>query len=406
MAGASPSGWQAEFGDQPGLPPTIVAVDKQNQQLLLLEHKSPLAVVGRYACTTGQIPGDKQDEGDKKTPEGVYFVKRHIRDGLDFALYGGIAYTLNYPNPMDILRRKSGHGIWVHGRGHAIVPLETQGCVAMNNSDLITIGGTLQPGTPVVLAQRIDPAAPQTTEGKKIAAAVLDMTREWAEAWGSRDATMFGYYDADAYTQSRSGSFSSLVSTKRRLFDSLPWIINWIDDVHVMQGPGYWVSWFKQYYRAPNLTVQGERRLYWHKAADGNLRIAGMEWDRRNMNLEERYLQTRKADILRFVEGWRTAWESANLEGYAASYLRTAVQGERTGADAIRAYKEEVWALSKPQAVKLSDVTIDINGQGLSVQMKQFYASQDGYSDTGIKTLFLYPEGQSWRIASEDWRAL
>lgn len=400
------AGWEVRFDDQPGLPPAFVAVDKAQQRLLLLEHKSPLQVIGTYSCTTGQVTGDKQNEGDLRTPEGVYFVNRNIRTGLDFDLYGGIAYTLDYPNPMDVLRNKSGHGIWVHGRGHTIVPQETQGCVAMNNPDIIAIGEKLAPGTPVILAQSVVSPAPQTTEEKKIAAAILDMTREWAAAWGNRDAAMFEYYDTAAYSRSGSGSYDNLLDTKTRLFDTLPWIINWIDDVHVLQGPGYWVSWFKQYYRAPNLTVQGIRRLYWHKNDAGDLLIAGMEWQRKELELEQAFINARKDDVLQFVEGWRSAWESANFEKYAAAYTASAQQGTRSGIDSIMEHKHALWVAAKPEQVRLSDFSFSVDGTGLIVEMKQHYRSADAYEDVGRKTLVLYPEGASWRIASEDWRSL
>lgn len=405
-APSSQGGWQAHFDEQPGMPPTVVAVDKAQQQLYLLRHKSPLEVAEQYPCTTGQVVGDKRVEGDKKTPEGVYFVGRYIRSGLDYGMYGGIAYTLNYPNPMDVLRRKSGYGIWVHGRGHKIIPLETQGCVAMNNEDLMALGPKLVPGTPVVLAQTVLTGEPQTTEEKKIAAALVNMTREWAIAWGNRDAAMFEYYDPKAYTASNSGDFNDFVSTKNRLFNSLPWILNWIDDVRVLQGPDYWVTWFKQYYRAPNLTVQGHRRLYWHKNGEGNLLIAGMEWERADLNLEEAFLQARKADILKFIEDWRIAWESANLAKYADCFTRTATQGNRVGMEAIRDHKVGLWKSARPKKVRFSDFSLSVGPDGLTVEMKQNYSSSDGFSDAGIKTLVLRPHGDTWRIEREDWRAL
>ena len=38
-------------------------------------------------------------------------------------------HTLNYPNPVDGLRGKTGHGIWIHSKGFELVP--TKGCVAI-----------------------------------------------------------------------------------------------------------------------------------------------------------------------------------------------------------------------------------------------------------------------------------
>lgn len=107
-----------------------------------------------------------------------------------------------------------------------------------------------------------------------------------------------------------------------------------------------------------------------------------------------------------FIEGWRTAWESANLKKYAESYTETASQGTRKGIDAIRDHKKGVWATAKPKKVRLTDMRYSIDSNGLTVEMVQNYSSSDGFGDKGIKTIVLRPYGISWRIESEDWRPL
>ena len=128
---ASAEGWQMQLTDQGAIPQSFLVIDKKAQQVHMLNKHSPLAVSATYPCTTGKVPGDKQSQDDLKTPEGVYFVGRKLTQ-LDFNEYGGVAYTLNYPNPVDRLRQKTGYGIWVHSKGHNIIPLETKGCIALN----------------------------------------------------------------------------------------------------------------------------------------------------------------------------------------------------------------------------------------------------------------------------------
>ena len=270
--------WRAALENHAGVPPRVVAVDKEQQRLFVFEQGSGLHLKDEFVCTTGQVAGDKHTSGDLRTPEGVYFVVQHLNSGLDHVLYGNEAYTLNYPNPADKARGKTGYGIWIHGRGEAITPLETHGCVALNNDDLTRLGPALEPGTAVVLTESFT----RTKEPSKAdASAVEALTRRvqaWARAWGQRSASMFDFYDADAYTRAQGEPFAGFRAQKERLFKSLAWIRNTVRDIHVLQGPGYWVTWFYQDYSAPNLSTKGVRRLYWSRDAKGEYRILGMEW--------------------------------------------------------------------------------------------------------------------------------
>ena len=132
-----------------GLPDqAVVAVDKSRQRFFLMEKGKSRD----YLCTTGQAQGDKQVRGDLKTPEGVYFVVRKRTERLDFEEYGGEAYILDYPNPVDRLRGKTGSGIWVHSRGRAITPFESRGCVVLNLKDIAEVGPELKRGHPCLSA--------------------------------------------------------------------------------------------------------------------------------------------------------------------------------------------------------------------------------------------------------------
>ena len=268
--------WNAVIAGHEATPAGMVAVDKKRQQIFLFERRSPLQLKSTYICTTGQAPGDKMIRGDLKTPEGVYFVVQHLTSGLDFTMYGNEAYTLNYPNPVDRLRNKTGYGIWIHGRGEPIAPLQTQGCVAMNNPDLTVLGGALPLGTPVVLTASFSQASQVDSSREKTVRTLVDRVQGWGDAWGSRSPKMFAYYDPDAYS-STTESFGAFKAQKERLFKMLPWIKISIKDIQVLEGPGYWVTWFHQEYAAPNLSTKGVRRLYWEES-NGELRIVGMEW--------------------------------------------------------------------------------------------------------------------------------
>lgn len=280
--------WQAPLYDE-GLPSHLVAVDKHRQSFLFFERKSPLRLKYTFPCTTGQVPGDKQVVNDKRTPEGIYFVEYKIAGGLDFAEYGGVAYTLNYPNPVDRLRGKTGHGIWIHSKGFGIFPRDTRGCVAIGLQDIDTVGPSLVPGTAVVLAHAVDENnVPLRDDGT--ARYLRHRMQQWSDAWAARSEKMFDFYDGPAYSKATE-DFGKFRRNKQRLFKMLSFIKIINRDINVLQGPGYWVTWSEQFYTASNLSTEGVRRLYWQKDEKGEFRIVGMEWTPRDMGMLAEFKQ-------------------------------------------------------------------------------------------------------------------
>lgn len=288
---AQADNWQAPLYDT-GLPSRVVAVDKASQRFHLFEKKSPLHLKYTFECTTGQAVGDKLVMNDLRTPEGVYFVEYKIANGLDFKEYGGIAYTLNYPNPVDKLRGKTGHGIWIHSKGFGIVPRDTRGCVAIGLQEIAEIGPLLAPGTAVLLAEKVNPEElPKRDPGT--AKLLTQKMEQWTRAWAGKSPKMFDMYDEAAYSKAMPESFAAFKANKERLFRIVQWINIFNREVHVLEGPGYWVTWSEQFYRASNISTEGIRRLYWQQDQSGKFRIVGMEWTPRDLGMQADFLKGR-----------------------------------------------------------------------------------------------------------------
>lgn len=271
--------WQASIYEY-GAPTHIVGVDKKKRKFNFFEKKSPFKLRYSYPCVTGQLPGDKQQINDLRTPEGIYFVEYKIANGLDFREYGGIAYTLNYPNPVDRLRGKTGHGIWIHSKGFELVP--TRGCVAIDRANIAEVGPLLAPGTPVVLAEELKEIAPKD-DGTL--AELKGLMAEWSKTWAARSPKLFDFYDPEAYTKATE-NFSLFRQNKERLFKILSFIKIYNREINALEGPGYWVTWADQFYTASNLSTEGIRRLYWQKDPAGKFRIVGMEWTPRDVGMQ------------------------------------------------------------------------------------------------------------------------
>ncbi|MDR2051665.1 MAG: L,D-transpeptidase family protein [Deltaproteobacteria bacterium] len=429
-AAASSGGWQAVISDYAQAPPFMLAVDKKEQLVSLFERRSPLAKIAEYPCTTGQNQGDKLEEGDMRTPEGVYFVAAHISSGLNYALYGNEAYPLNYPNPVDRLRRKTGYGIWLHGRGGPLLPFDSNGCVALNNNDLDSFKARLFIGQPIALASNVfTPGLTPEKSGERASTAALLASRveDWARAWSGRSNALFDFYDPEAYALAQGQKFSLFREQKESLFRRLPWIRTSVSDIQVLEGPGYWVTWFNQDYAAPNLRTSGTRRLYWQADSSGEMRIVGMEWIQ-NLKSPVLYadagseipslgpalaLPAKSAspsgdseEALQFINAWSQAWKRRDLPAYAACYAENAVQGKRRGREDIAAHKEKLWSGIKIAALELHDIRLEKTPAGFKALLRQEYRDSEGYADEGGKTLYLEASGGVWRIAREDWAPL
>jgi len=404
LAAPAQAGWQASIESHPALPTRFLAVDKDAQKFFILGQKSPLQVLTDLPCVTGQRSGDKKSRGDLRTPEGVYFIERRLTQGLDFDLYGDQAFTLNFPNPVDKLRQKTGSGIWIHGRGNEIKPSETRGCVVLKTADLRRIQSELIPGTPVAIADsmRFSDRPGNTAQDYD---AILKKVDAFARDWQRESPDFFNLFDPDKYSQS-CGSFASFKQHKLLVWKAQPWLQVAALDVRVLPGPDYWVTYFKQYYRTPTMHSEGYKRVYWQKNAKGDYRVVGMEWKDAPLDLEAAYLAKVRPTLASMLDSWRKAWQSGNLDAYLSFYAPGAAQGARVGAEDIRVQKAEVWSKDAPKNVTFGPFEVTVHPQGLSVGFTQDYAAASGYADRGRKTLVLVPDGLSYKIASEDWSAL
>lgn len=153
-----------------------VLVEKQTQRFYVYGTNPATGVVTRVfdtACSTGEAPGPKQVEGDKKTPEGIYFIiNEHLEKDLT-PTYGPRAFPTDYPHPLDRRQGKTGYAIWIHGTDKSLKPMDTNGCVALENADVLRLSAYVtRHVTPVIIQDTIRYADP-----KAVAAWETDVTR-------------------------------------------------------------------------------------------------------------------------------------------------------------------------------------------------------------------------------------
>lgn len=319
-------------------PPHFFAVDKEKDMLYRVAGApKERAVIKECPTIHGRVEGDKMAEGDMKTPEGVYFITHKITEMLDFMDYGPHAFGLNYPNPADLIREKTGSGIWLHSKGRPIKEVRTRGCVAIEQADINELVPVLTPGTPVVIAQRqADPffsgldaeisenagkpadqpkaspspaaqgeaggqaqmqqGAPATPpaagpQGQQAAAEkaeaapadfaegerkVLALSAEWRKLFYEATGELFGLYDRKRWKKATREDFSAL--EKRRIGEMPGEKPGAAEEIGVLSGPGYWASFFARKIQRNGADVQGTQILYWMPDEEGQMRVIGDYW--------------------------------------------------------------------------------------------------------------------------------
>lgn len=130
-----------------------VLVLKSAHKLQLLSRGEPLKT---YPVSLGKVPnGPKEREGDRRTPEGFYWLDwRKVSDRFNLAIH------VSYPNLHDAARARAqnveaGGMIMIHG-----TPVDeqypewyfstldwTDGCIAMKNDDMRELWSLVRDGT-------------------------------------------------------------------------------------------------------------------------------------------------------------------------------------------------------------------------------------------------------------------
>lgn len=130
-----------------------VYVLKGERRMFLLQQQQPIR---DFPIELGFQPtGHKAQEGDGRTPEGVYWVDRkNPRSSFHLSL------GINYPNQADVARAEAigvdpGGDIFIHGQPGTKFskddPDWTAGCIAVRNREIEEIYARVPIGTPVTI---------------------------------------------------------------------------------------------------------------------------------------------------------------------------------------------------------------------------------------------------------------
>ncbi|MBZ4643479.1 MAG: hypothetical protein JG767_1088 [Deferribacteraceae bacterium] len=376
-----------------------IAVDKsaKTAYLLKIENDTPV-IIKRYTdILTGEVNGDKAVEGDKKTPEGVYFTQSFIPKEKLTPTYGYGALPLNYPNFYDRILGKTGHGIWIHGVDDSIEDNSTEGCVALKNGNMKDLVSQTDILTPVVIAEKLRFLDKDSYVIEKNR--WLNFIKGFIDAWEKGDMDKFQTYVHTRFKNADNQDIYKYLLEKKQLAKLYPYRKINIDNIRIfLENENEGMADFKQLYCASNIIVEGTKKLYISGELGENKIIGELFYPDNSFDMTKRYIEE-------FINAWSLAWQSKNIDKYKSFYGNSFYS---SGMDLENWLKDKDEKFKKYDFIKIEIDNLQIKNispNETTIYFRQKFAA-DKYSDTGIKELILKGCPGDFKIISETWRPL
>ncbi|EOW4793919.1 murein L,D-transpeptidase family protein [Campylobacter coli] len=227
------------------------------------------------AIITG-LMGDKQVEGDLKTPVGFYELGRKFNPGDPY--YGPCAFATTYPNLLDKVQGKTGGGIWIHGYpldGTRLDEFKTRGCIALFNENLEEFAKVVQDKKVFAMTEEKE----KVRAKKEDIAALLADLFAWKLAWTDSDInTYLNFYDEKQFKRFDKMKFEQFASMKKSIFSRKEDKKIKFSDINISPYPNvenetmYRISFYEDYY-TKNYQFKGDKILYVKIDSKGKMKI-------------------------------------------------------------------------------------------------------------------------------------
>jgi murein L,D-transpeptidase YafK len=168
--------------------PTVILVDKSKNQLHVAEYiNGDYSILKTYSATVGKVKGDKSDEGDLKTPEGIYHFSALLRPPSLKPEFGVMAFYVNYPNPYDQIAGRTGFDIMLHATNEPSrlkLNFDSKGCIVVKNEDLQEIQSKIRLNlTPILIFPDFSGEFRRPASDTKLKA----FFERWTKSWETKD---------------------------------------------------------------------------------------------------------------------------------------------------------------------------------------------------------------------------
>ncbi len=412
-----------------------ILVEKKNQTLFLYSSKAgELQFQYKIPCSTGETAGVKQKAGDKKTPEGIYFLKDEYKDQYLAPIYGVKAFPLDYPNLMDKRTGKDGSAIWLHGTNKVLKPMDSNGCVAMENSSILKLTDYITlDSTPVILVEELSKIDKNT---------ILKQEQEinlLLDQW---------------FKSVESGSYHDYLSFySDEYLPEIDWWTKWIEIRKKSSGPGFRLERDKTgiYYHDKVFVVLfdnlltnntekillGKRKLFLEKKGQ-TYKIIGEEYQNITKEFQaaqtpliaaalrngksvskpvaatetKPVIETKPAieakpateikPVLETVNQWLAAWSAKDVDKYASFYANNFFSD---GMNKKKWVERKRIIAGKNDFISVSGKKFQVKQQNDTCEVFFFQEyKSSGLATQGTKKLNLINKGGSWKIYQESWK--
>ncbi len=390
-----------------------ILVEKDSQSLMVYEYKDTFSLKHKFPCSTGEVAGKKQKSGDRKTPEGVYFLTKAFEKKYLSATYGNRAFVMDYPNLLDRKFKREGNNIWLHGSDKPIKSRDSNGCVVMANDDLERLARCIKLNrTPIIIKQELNMVQAESQLADK--KSLTSFLEDWQTAFVTGDRVRYS-----ACYSKPSGDLDTLWGVWNRVrttwqLAQTPFDIRFQNLTLVRDNPCVVALFDQAACLGGHVSVVGTKKLFLEKNGK-SWKIMGEEYQSGDsdygsnsllvtaLNRLDRLQRDRRA-IADLVAEWADAWNSKDIRQYRACYDL----GFRAGGMDLSAwirYKESLNRRYDSIRIWIEDLKIQQGPDRSTVTFLQRYHSS-GHQSVGIKRLRLRRIGGTWKIDREIWHEI
>lgn len=392
----------------------VIVVDKQYQKIYAFKKGGVVSKVFESPCSTGKNPGAKQSAGDSKTPNGIYFATKMLRNPGPPEIYGTLAFPLDYPSLSDRRAGRNGNNIWIHGTTKPLNPLQSSGCVVLRDNDLRRLTDIIYFNkTPVIIQESIHWIPQnQIPYGKTELERILALWNRYSIETDMKSFDALYLPGAEVKGKRRNNLIQRFRSLKtlNNHFNLEP------HDVSIFRQENTALILFDQVFAINDNSFQGTyyklalERLNnrWYivddispTAINANMakNIARRTVVKEEPKIESNVNKNSNGEISALVMRWAGSWKSGDMKKFRNCYSAN-FKSKNMNLNGWIAHKIDVRKNSKNINVRVENLRISSNSTNATATFTQYYSSSILKSKSS-KKLELRKIDNEWKIIRE-----